>query len=533
MMIVWRCLLAALTVFLSLQAPGQQKGASDFPSKFSFDDPKYRSVVVATVGDRSITGQEFLFSYEFGPAFPRREKDSRHRYLNFMVYEKLLALDGYARGLQKTSEARLMLSEITGDLATEELYKDDVRSKVKVSEQEISRGMKQDGVHLTVRWLYAPTESAIEKYRRELDRGVPFDTLLAGGLNDSVRQGDRSMETTLFKLETRNPSFAGVIDTMHAGMIGGPVKGPDGYYLVHLADRWSNPLITESDQAQMHEDVERALVQQKSDSLSDEYIKRLMEGERPTIVRKPFDLLQTHLGRIALPAEKFSAWNFAGRLKERWGITADSDLAPYQNSALVDRAHGRFTVRDFLNWYHAREENLHLNESSPQAFFLSLEDLVWRMVRDKLLVERANRRHLGKRPVVQNQVKWWEDKIVYKLVRAGIADSVHWNDSLLERYYQEHARNYRDGKNVRIPFTKAKEDVLKDYYSEQLTGRLLHRILALKQQYGVHVHDRELQSLPIEDEFDPKAIDVYAVKKGGTFPRPAFPTIDYEWQTWD
>jgi hypothetical protein len=36
----------------------------------------------------------------------------------------------------------------------------------------------------------------------------------------------------------------------------------------------------------------------------------------------------------------------------------------------------------------------------------------------------------------------------------------------------------------------------------------------------------------VENENDPKAIDVYIAKTRGTFPHPAFPTIDYDWQTW-
>ena len=39
-----------------------------------------------------------------------------------------------------------------------------------------------------------------------------------------------------------------------------------------------------------------------------------------------------------------------------------------------------------------------------------------------------------------------------------------------------------------------------------------------------------LARIPVEE--DPKAVDIYAVKKGGTFPRQAFPVIDMMWETW-
>jgi hypothetical protein len=57
-------------------------------------------------------------------------------------------------------------------------------------------------------------------------------------------------------------------------------------------------------------------------------------------------------------------------------------------------------------------------------------------------------------------------------------------------------------------------------------------LLALRRKYPVQIFDEVLRNLPVENENDPKAIDVYVAKKSGTFPHPAFPTIDVDWQGW-
>jgi hypothetical protein len=49
----------------------------------------------------------------------------------------------------------------------------------------------------------------------------------------------------------------------------------------------------------------------------------------------------------------------------------------------------------------------------------------------------------------------------------------------------------------------------------------------------VVVFEKILSDLPVANESDPRAIDVYFAKKGGTFPHPAFPAIDYDWQSWE
>jgi hypothetical protein len=519
-----------LLLFMQALSFAQHSTSGDVTKTFSFDDPKYRGLVIAKVGDRVVTAHEFLLSYAFGPAFTKREKDSREQYLKYMVYEKLLALDGYSRHLDTTDLARQTLAEIEGDLATEELYKDDVLGKVKIPEKHIREGMKKEGLHLTVKWLYSASKEGSERLKKLLDKGIPFDTLYTMQLNDSVKAADRSMETTRFRIAMKNPDLARVIDTLHTGNYSKPVKAPDGYYIVKTSDAWTNAIMTETEETKLHTDIERALVEHESDSLSDFYVKQMIEGKHPTIIRKPADILQTHFARIILPPEKFAEWKLTDRLLKRWGPVNDSDLTLLENESLVQLTDHKFTVKDFVNWYHAREENLKFNSSSPQSFF---EQMVWQMVRDRLLTMRALARGLQKKDNVRNQKEWWKDKIVYKLVRGTLADSIELNDSLLHRYYGEHQKNYRSDKGEIIPFEKAKEDVRKDSYSDALTARLLHRILKLKEKYKVEIMDDRLKSLDIDEDINPKAIDVYVVKKGGTFLRQAFPSIDYEWQAWN
>ncbi|MEK7249686.1 MAG: hypothetical protein AAB209_04605, partial [Bacteroidota bacterium] len=48
---------------------------------------------IATVGRFSITKQDLLDSYEFGPAFVKRLQNPLRKHLGFMIDERLLALE--------------------------------------------------------------------------------------------------------------------------------------------------------------------------------------------------------------------------------------------------------------------------------------------------------------------------------------------------------------------------------------------------------------------------------------------------------
>src|SRR5258706_4458401 len=173
------------------------------------------------------------------------------------------------------------------------------------------------------------------------------------------------MQRTLFKLHQKNPVLASVVDTLSVRSVSSPIAAPDGYYILKAAGVWTNALATESDSAKLASDVERALVEQKSDSLSDLYIQALMEGRKPVIVRRQFDILQTYLEEIALGAQKFSDWKEAERLARRWGVSDFRDMKHLAREGLVELEGRKYTVKEFLDWYHARETTLSLNQSSP------------------------------------------------------------------------------------------------------------------------------------------------------------------------
>ena len=505
---------------------------SEIPSPRPFVDPKLDRIVVATVGPLKISGTEFKLNYDFGPSFAKRVKDSKKRYLNFMIYEKLLALDAEQRKLDQWADVKSQLAEIGGDLATEELYKQYVLSKVHISNRMLAQGLKEDRIQVTLQWIYCRTAREVDDLVRSMKSGLEFDTLYARQFGENVKPEDRILKSTRFKLRVRNPMFALVVDTMKAGTISLPIHGPDGWYIVRVTDEWINPIVTQTEEVQLAENVRQLLTRQISDSLSDIYLHGVISSHQPTIIRGPFNAIQAYLGNKFLSKEKFAEWELATR-KGAEVLKDVSDLQPIAGLTLVELKTGTLTVADFLAWYRIREPYAKLELASPQGFFQSVEDLVWRMVRDRLLVRKAFDRGLQNRPNVIRQLRWWKEKMLYTANRNRIADTITDSLPVVRQYYDQHPRLFLDDRGNRKGFDSVKEDVWRLYYSDELTKRLLHEILRLKQRYGVKIQDSALAGITVDEQNDPKAIDVYTVKKGGIFPHLAFPSIDFDWQSWD
>ncbi|HEX9739365.1 MAG TPA: hypothetical protein VGA29_01210, partial [Ignavibacteriaceae bacterium] len=145
----------------------------------------------------------------------------------------------------------------------------------------------------------------------------------------------------------------------------------------------------------------------------------------------------------------------------------------------------------------------------------SLERLIWRMIRDRLLSERARSRGLDKTESVTKQAGWWKDKIISAVVKNEIAYSTDVENNEI-----------KTGKNPENETASVKA-------SDEYTAKLLRKILLLKQKYSIVINEDTLDRIPVSVENNPRAVEFYTVKKGGLIPRTPYPTIDFDWVSWE
>lgn len=470
----------------------------------------FGNTVVAKVGGKKISVREFLCSYEFGPAFTKKEKDSKRKYLQYMINEKLLALDGYSRGFADSTKVKDLLSAIQGDISSEEMFKDDILKKIEIETSEMNQAIGEEKFSYQVKWLFAPDADSLNYFISGLRNGISFDSLFSEQLRDSVFADERSMEMDEFKLRTRNPEMFDVLDTMKAGEISKPVKGPDGWYILKLVDIWKNAITTETELEKETYDAKRALIMQKSDSLSDVYVRKLMLEYNPVIQARPFDILRSYLGKAVLPKDKFQSWKLDDRMQKELNYFDSLKANDFKNMTLVKLDKQSLTLSDFLNWYNLRDEYLKFDETSFNSFSASLEKFIWRMVRDHLLVQSAYRRGYQNEQFVKEQTDWWRDKIIYSVVRDEIGKSI--------------GLNIETPMNPKGDYADKKQDFI---------NKTFRKLQQLKKKYKIEINEKVLNEIKVQDTNDPKAIDVYTVRKGGTFPHPVYPSIDFEWRDWE
>ena len=379
----------------------------------SGQNSKIKNQIVAEVGPLKITAEEFVYNYEFGPAFPKRKENSKLTHLNYMINEKLLALDGYEKGLMEKEFAKGMYSDIESDLITEELFKKEILPKVDIRDSEIEKVIDKKLSECEIRWLYAPNVELLQDYLQQLKNAVSFDSLFNAQLNDSVFMDDRQIRSSLYNIYIKNPIFAQIIDTLSVGSISAPIHSDDGWYIIKIDNVWKNLITNETTYNKLKSESISAITKSKMDILSDQYVKGLFESESPTIKRDVLNILRSYLGKFALTAKKYSDWELDEKLEAALANLGLNRGEKFTGLTLVSSKNTNISIDEFIVWYKNREQYLKILNDDLIGFSRSLEDLVWLMVRDKLLTADAYKKGCDKSEWVKKQLGWWRDKISY------------------------------------------------------------------------------------------------------------------------
>jgi hypothetical protein len=469
--------------------------------------------IVAKVGDKEITAEEFFYSYEYGPSFTKRKADSKQIHLKYMINEKLIALEGYNENILSEKGVETLYQDIKADLATEEMFKDEIINTLEISNAEIDSIVVDKQMEVELRWLYSSDMEGAKQYMNALKNGESFETLFINQLNDSVFFDMRSMTTSIYSLKKNNPLLAQIIDTLKAGNHSAPIHVNNEWYIIKLENIWKNMVTNQSEFDKLNYEAKQAAIKSNMDKESDKYVDNLMRSENPIIKKEAFDLLRSYLGKYVLPEEKYDEWNLEDNLNRALSALDMHRGDEYTGIKLVIANNQSFMLDEFIFWYRNRSLQIKFDETNLNTFSASLENMIWRMVRDKLLTERAEGKGYFEKDWVKTQASWWKDKIAYSAMRQKLANSILFENREVDQNSTEES--------------SASEQ------TKQLMEKMFRIIQDAKKKYNVEINENILNRINVSVVNNPNAMDFYAAKAGGLIPRPPYPTIDNEWVSWE
>lgn len=430
--------------------------------------------IVARVNGEAIYVRDFVLNYELGFPHLRRGEDAREAYLQRVVDEKLLAIEGYRRGLDSDAAVQDRIEDLREELLVEQVFERYVNENVSVTEEEILEAMQKDRVSFKVRYIPAPTFDRAHALRAQAIR-KGFDKALTDFIESQpdipVQRED--LESPYVTWRDVNPVLMAAIENVPVGGISPPVRYNGSYLIVQVVDVRREPVgpATHPEERSRYEQV---VLQRKARTQARQFIGSMMKPLDVRVKPRAFVTLRNNLWRWYQddPPQE----NLLRALEGAEASYGDS-LRSILDEVLITSKEGDWSVRRFLQEYPI--ERYPLRHKRTEDFESDIYDAIGLTLRDHSFTRRAENEGLDEASEYAHELGLWSDKWVFRAFVEQID---------------------REG------------------------GSVIDTVRTLRSRYPVEIRHEVLDSLELSG---PESAGLTVLK--GHTSRPAFPVADAAW----
>ena len=491
-----------------------------------YSDPE--DVIVAEVGDQVITVRDLRLNYEFGLPDLKIGKDENARkksYLNFMINEKLLAVEGYKNGLDKSDRVKEQTKILKNQLAVEALIDEDIQKGIKISDQEIHDAINKSKVSFKFRFWVEPTlerASAIAAAMQKYGYADVVDDIIKN--NPDFKIDPKNFQTDYVSWTDISPEILNAIVNLPAGDISEPVKIEDSYFIFQIEDI-RRSAVTENDYISQAPTMKKILFNRELKKRAVQYVDNLMTPKHLTTKGNAFRALlnaslewrtdSTISGKQFIDAVKSAG-------KDHPALSLFNTML---QDTMVKFSDGYFTIKQFLNLFDPSRINA--DPKNYNDFRTELNARIAMTMRDHFLTEKSNSENLIDLPVYQKELNDWQYKWVYEEMRDHYINGMKVTNDEIENYFSKYKDRYKITKDDTPELKNFYRQAKRDTYILKANTLLKQKIDSLKNIYPVKINYAVLDTIHITDLKKSRWASVQLFK-GGTS-RPVVPIVDAAW----
>ena len=467
--------------------------------------------ILAQIGEHTINVPEFVLNYEFGFAKLKKNPDRKLSYLDFMINEKLLSLEGYRLGLDKTERLQFLEERLLEELLVEEIFKNEVDEKIKISPNEIKEVISKSMVGWKLKYWIEPTLEASEYlYQTMQERGT-------------VKMAQENSETDYLTWMEFPPELLEAIKDLEIGELSGPVEYKRAYYLFQVTDI-KREGISDYEYQNTYKRFEQILYYRKLNIETAKFVSKFMTPKNVVTKGKIFRLFADALAEWK--QQDKSAISFSESI-EKAGNTEPvmEHLNDNLEKTFITFDDGYWSLKEFIDIFDPA--TVKIEPTNAQHFRKELNHQIALSIRNHFLVEEAISRGLDKSPDVQKQLQTWRDKWVYEETRRLITKNVKIDEAMALNYFNNHKSQFRAANGNEPTFKEFESQTRRFAYIEQSKSLLEEKILSLKKDFTVHINHEVLDNVTVIDFEKSRWAQLLLFKRGSG--KLAVPSVDPAW----
>ncbi len=484
-------------------------------------DSRPEEHVLAQIGDATITVLEFQRDYEQGFPELKRGADPKASYLERMIDERLLALEGYRAGVDSALTVQLRIQSLTNELLVGRIFEEDAARSVHVTPADVDSLRRLDAVQFALRFIpVADAETAEEARRRYVEEG--FDAalaMIAAETDDGLGLLTTELETDLLSAADLDPLVWKAIQNMPVGTVSEPIAYRSSFLLIEVIDIVRTPITADPspDELERYEQVAYA---EKSQQAARALIQR-------TVADSNLRLKGSAYGRLERALWQWLNYR-EGEPKNDYltlGLQLATDISPYAKflrdlgpETVMETSQRSWSVAEFLEEY--PHDRYPLSTRSFEEFRSDLYDAFGLLVRDRSFIRLAIEQGFDTDPSLQTEVRRWSDKWTYQAYRGLIADSVSVDEDDMLVYFERYRSNWPDASSLQ----QVRQEVERQVRHAKTRAVLEDILVELRSATRIAIDRDALELLTIPStEVASAPTQLFKASTG----RPAWPVTDY------
>jgi len=375
---------------------------------------------IAKAGNIFISEREFIHRFEMLPGLNRRRSQletAKAEFLYTIIAEKLLAQEAVANNLDRDTLLQQALYSIRKKLSRDQLYREEISQKVKLSDTEINRGMVRSQILPFTSYLFFKKKNDAVFARRQMKKSADFEMLNIDSSFSAIR------DTATVIWGDAEPALEEVLYNLKAGEISPVIKAGSGYYIIKIIRVQKNHQFSSLEPNVLHNRVTEIIRLRKERQRLTEYVNDVFKDKIGYSIPHSFITLVKNLQEVYVQQGNESEGLFSsGVMKEvrnRCQNFIDDSLCVVGNSywamgKVIDKVTNKF---------------VQLAKADTAAIPNILNTQIQVLVQQELLEEEALQRGMDQTPAVKEKLDMWRESILASQMKAVIKRKITVTDA--------------------------------------------------------------------------------------------------------
>jgi foldase protein PrsA len=396
-----------------------------------------QSNIIAKIGNKELTKDEFRLRYELSPRIlssnPIDTASLKLKFLYSLLAEKLWAIEAVDKGLSGSEEFNFYYKPIEKMYVRDELFRTQIKDKVIINDNDISRGISKYIKILQVRTLASDDSSNIYNIYSRLNDVGSIDSLLQV-IPESIPEKTQ-LEIKFGDLN--NETLEDVLYQLSINEYTTPIQNGDNWFIFELKGIKQN--IPEVSQNKLQSDVEEIIRNRRMRILYDDFYKKHFSGytlnaEEDVFIKVAEEFYKTIKSRINSSADVDTTELYY--IVENDILSVKEILSThFLNRTLFYSKYGQVNVYDFLS--DLTLVDVSFKEVNQAIINKVLSNELKRFMQQETISRAGYEMGIQFSTDVIFHLDLWRDNLLTQMLKNSFNSEIKVTENEVKRYYSE------------------------------------------------------------------------------------------------